>query len=63
MDRTEANSGTREVSERLLATGEVHEKLQAASVNDACAQLRAAGLAVATVPAHADERAEDVVAD
>ena len=35
---------TREVDERLFATGEVHEKLQAASVEAACATLKTAGV-------------------
>jgi len=34
----------REVCERLLASGEVHEKLQVASVEDACEKLKAAGV-------------------
>src|SRR5262245_22729982 len=34
----------REASERLLATGEVHEKLQAGSVEDACEKLKAGGV-------------------
>jgi N-methylhydantoinase A len=39
----------REVNERLLATGEVHEKLQAASVEDACEKLKAAGVEAVAV--------------
>jgi N-methylhydantoinase A len=34
----------REASERLLATGEVYEKLTAASIEDACEKLKAAGV-------------------
>ncbi len=39
----------REVNERLFATGEVHEKLQAASVEDACEKLKAAGVEAVAV--------------
>ncbi|PWT89589.1 MAG: 5-oxoprolinase [Proteobacteria bacterium] len=39
----------REVNERLLATGEVHEKLQPVSVEEACHQLRAAGVEAVAV--------------
>ena len=39
----------REVDERLFATGEVHEKLQAASVEAACATLKTAGVEAVAV--------------
>ena len=39
----------REVNERLFATGEVHEKLQAASVEAACATLKTAGVEAVAV--------------
>jgi N-methylhydantoinase A len=39
----------REGSERLFATGEVHEKLDPASIEDACAQLKAGGVEAVAV--------------
>jgi N-methylhydantoinase A len=45
---------TREVAERVLASGEVHEKLKRASVKEACAALKAEGVeAVAVCFLHA----------
>ena len=40
---------TREIDERLLASGEVHEPLQAASVEDACRKLAAEGVEAVAV--------------
>src|SRR5262249_54857222 len=39
----------REAQERLLASGDVHEKLQAASIADACEKLKAAGVEAVAV--------------
>ena len=39
----------REAQERLLASGDVHEKLQAASIEDACEKLKAAGVEAVAV--------------
>ena len=50
----------REAQERLLASGDVHEKLQAASIADACEKLKAAGVeavAVSFLHSYANPRA------